>query len=101
MKEITNDMLAQFRASYDTDGQAQVLHSALAKTDMAELASVPVAGARLKGAFSVEVKTAALRLSRSPAAVGSLRPSTFCGKRWLKRAIWTSSNYPRILVFLR
>ena len=57
MKEITNDMLAQFRASYDADGQAQVLHSALAKTDMAELAYVPVAGARLKGAFSVEVKT--------------------------------------------
>lgn len=57
MKEITNDMLAQLRASYDTDGQAQVLHSALAKTDMAELAYVPGAGARLKGAFSVEVKT--------------------------------------------
>ena len=57
MKEITNDMLAQFRASYDADGQAQVLHSALAKTDMAELAYVPGAGARLKGAFSVEVKT--------------------------------------------
>ncbi len=51
MKEITNDMLAQFRASYDADRQAQVLHSALAKTDMAELAYVPVAGARLKGAF--------------------------------------------------
>ena len=57
MKEITNDMLAQLRASYDADGQAQVLHSALAKTDMAELAYVPGAGARLKGAFSVEVKT--------------------------------------------
>ena len=51
MKEITNDMLAQFRASYDADGQAQVLHSALAKTDMAELAYVPGAGARLKALF--------------------------------------------------
>ncbi len=57
MKEITKDMLAQFRASYDADRQAQVLHSVLAKTDMANLAYVPVAGARLKGAFSVEVKT--------------------------------------------
>lgn len=51
MKEITKDMLAQFRASYDADRQAQVLHSVLAKTDMANLAYVPVAGARLKGAF--------------------------------------------------
>lgn len=57
MKEITHDMLAQFRTAYEADGQAQVLHSALAKTDMADLAYVPVAGARLKGAFSVEVKT--------------------------------------------
>lgn len=57
MKDITNDMLAQFRTAYETDGQAQVLHSALAKTDMADLAYVPAAGARLKGAFSVEVKT--------------------------------------------
>lgn len=57
MKDITNDMLAQFRTAYEADGQAQVLHSALAKTDMADLAYVPAAGARLKGAFSVEVKT--------------------------------------------
>lgn len=57
MKEITHDMLAQFRTAYEADGQAQVLHSALAKTDMADLAYVPTAGARLKGAFSVEVKT--------------------------------------------
>ena len=57
MKEITHDMLTQFRTAYEADGQAQVLHSALAKTDMADLAYVPVAGARLKGAFSVEVKT--------------------------------------------
>ena len=57
MKEITHDMLAQFRTAYEADGQAQVRHSALAKTDMADLAYVPTAGARLKGAFSVEVKT--------------------------------------------
>ena len=57
MKEITHDMLAQFRTAYAADGQAQVRHSALAKTDMADLAYVPTAGARLKGAFSVEVKT--------------------------------------------
>lgn len=38
MKEITHDMLAQFRTAYEADGQAQVLHSALAKTDMADLA---------------------------------------------------------------
>lgn len=70
MKEITHDMLAQFRTAYEADGQAQVLHSALAKTDMADLAYVPVAGARLQGAFSVG---GALRPSRNPAVAGSLR----------------------------
>ena len=40
MEEITHDMLAQFRTAYEADGQAQVLHSALAKTDMADLAYV-------------------------------------------------------------
>lgn len=81
MKEITNDMLAQLRASYDADGQAQVLHSALAKTDMAELAYVPGAGARLKGAFSVEVKT---RGDYGPAEIRPLLalcgPQHFAGK---------------------
>ncbi|WP_370850510.1 aminopeptidase C [Megasphaera sp.] len=57
MKDITPDLLYQFRTSYDADAQAQVLHAALAKTDMAELSYVPGAAAKLKGAFSVEVKT--------------------------------------------
>ena len=55
MKEITKDVLQGFRQSYASNKEAQVLQSALAKTDMADLAYVPTAGAKLKGAFSVEV----------------------------------------------
>ena len=51
MKEITHDMLAQFRTAYEADGQAQVLHSALAKTDMADLAYVPWPVLALKALF--------------------------------------------------
>ena len=57
MKEITKELLQGFHQAYASDKGAQVLHSALAKTDMAELAYVPAAGAKLKGAFSVEVVT--------------------------------------------
>lgn len=57
MKDITEDLLQQFQSDYEADKPAQVLHAALAKTDMADLAYVPEAGAKLKGAFSVEVKT--------------------------------------------
>ena len=57
MKEITQDLLQGFHKAYASDKEAQVLHSALAKTDMAELSYVPAAGAKLKGAFSVEVVT--------------------------------------------
>ena len=57
MKEITKDVLQGFRQSYASNKEAQVLQSALAKTDMADLAYVPTAGAKLKGAFSVEVLT--------------------------------------------
>lgn len=57
MKEITKDILTQFQKDYQADSTAQVLNSALAKTDLAELAYVPTAAAKLKGAFSIEVKT--------------------------------------------
>jgi bleomycin hydrolase len=57
MKELTSELLAQFRDEYQKDASAKVLQSALAKTDMADLAYLPVEGAKLKGAFSVEIKT--------------------------------------------
>lgn len=57
MKDITKDVLQGFRQSYASNKEAQVLQSALAKTDMADLAYVPTAGAKLKGAFSVEALT--------------------------------------------
>jgi len=57
MKQITEEFLAKVRAEYLADSQAHVLHHALAKTEMADLAYVPEAAAKLKGPFTVEVKT--------------------------------------------
>lgn len=57
MKDITFSFLKTWAEVYDRDNTARTLHSALAKTDMADLAYIPARGAQLKGAFSVEVKT--------------------------------------------
>ena len=57
MKSITPELLSQFSAAYAADVQAQTLHAALAKTDMADLSYVPAAGAKLKGAFTIDLKT--------------------------------------------
>ncbi len=57
MKQITEEFLAKVRAEYAADTQSHVLHHALAKTEMADLAYVPEAAAKLKGTFAVEVQT--------------------------------------------
>lgn len=57
MKELTENLLDEFRKDYESDKKAKALTSAAASTDMAALAFVPAAAARLKGAFPVEVKT--------------------------------------------
>ena len=64
LKDITKDLLARWRADYDRDASAHVLNAALAKTDMAELAYVPMNGAKLKGGFSIEVKTRGITAQR-------------------------------------
>ena len=57
MKGITEELLAKFRESYECDEKAKVLHSALAKTPMMDLAYDVSEGALLKGPFTIEVKT--------------------------------------------
>ena len=57
MKELTPDLLQEFSRSYAQKDGAQTLHTMLYKTDMADLSYVPLNGAAIKGAFSVEVKT--------------------------------------------
>ena len=64
LKDITKDLLARWRADYDSDASAHVLNAALAKTDMAELAYIPMNGAKLKGGFSIEVKTRGITAQR-------------------------------------
>lgn len=57
MKPITNEMLAKYSASYENDKNAQVLHAAMAKTDLQDLAFKPMTAARLDGPFTVELST--------------------------------------------
>lgn len=57
MKEIDDALLQEFRSAYEKDREAQILNSALAKTDLADLAFVPMKAALHQGPFAVEVKT--------------------------------------------
>lgn len=57
MKEIDDALLQEFRSTYEKDREAQTLNSALAKTDLADLAFVPMKAALHQGPFAVEVKT--------------------------------------------
>ncbi|MDD7194916.1 MAG: C1 family peptidase [Acidaminococcus fermentans] len=57
MKEINDALLQSFRAKVAADPSVSVLNSALAKTDLADLSFVPMAAARHRGPFAVEVKT--------------------------------------------
>lgn len=57
MKEIDDALLQEFRSAYEKDREAQTLNSALAKTDLADLAFVPMKAALHQGPFAVEVKT--------------------------------------------
>lgn len=46
MKDITFSFLNTWAEVYDRDNTARTLHSALAKTDMADLAYIPARGGR-------------------------------------------------------
>ena len=57
MREITDELLARMHESYADDRNAKTLTAAMAKTDMADLAFLPMEAARLNGEFAIEVKT--------------------------------------------
>ena len=57
MPSLTKDILRQFRSSFDADRESHVLQAALAKTGLAELSFVPTEAAKLKGAFTIDIKT--------------------------------------------
>lgn len=64
MKPITSDMLAAFSKAYQEDANAHVLHAAMAKTDLKELAYRPQAAAKLEGPFAIELDTHGITAQR-------------------------------------
>ena len=54
---ITREQLASFREAVRDDAQVRTLNAAMAKTDIKDLAFIPMNAAKLSGEFDVEVKT--------------------------------------------
>ncbi len=57
MKEITQELLAQFRSQEAERKELLTLQATMAKTELADLAYVPTAAAKLNGDFAIELKT--------------------------------------------
>ena len=57
MNGITNEMLAAFRNGYESDRTALTNTAACARTELKDLAFLPMSAAKLNGSFSVEIET--------------------------------------------
>ena len=57
MKTITPELMARMRQTYENDRMAQAMTAAMAKTDIADVAFLPMQAARLNGEFEIEIKT--------------------------------------------
>lgn len=57
MKDISQELLKKCREGYKMDRAAHTMNAAMAKTPLADLAYIPMNGAKLDGEFEVEVKT--------------------------------------------
>ncbi len=57
LKELTFEQLNRFREGFESDPHARAANAAMAKTELADLAYLPMKAARLMGDFTVEVKT--------------------------------------------
>ena len=65
MREITKELLEQFRAQAAERPALRTLHAAASKTELNALAYNPAAAAKLNGAFSLELKTRGITWQRS------------------------------------
>lgn len=100
MKEIDDALLQEFRSAYEKDREAQTLNSALAKTDLADLAFVPMKAALHQGPFAVEVKTRGITAQQKSgrcwlfAALNILRESVAekCGLEQFQLSRTTSAS---------
>ena len=56
-KELSLKTIDTFAKKYGKEKQVEVLNAAMAKTELADLAFVPMNAAKLRGDFSLEIKT--------------------------------------------
>ena len=52
MNKITFDQIEMYRQAYESDRTARTMNAAMAKTELTDLAFIPMNAARLRGDFS-------------------------------------------------
>lgn len=57
MQELTFEQLNRFREGFEEDRAARTANAAMAKTELADLAYIPMNAARLMGEFTIDIKT--------------------------------------------
>jgi bleomycin hydrolase len=57
VQELTFEQLERYRQGFESDPAARAANAAMAKTELADLAYIPMNAARLMGDFTIEVKT--------------------------------------------
>lgn len=87
MGEITKDLIAAMHENYVDDCSAKTLTAAMAKTDIADLAFLPMNAARLNGEFTVEIKTHGITAQEQ-----SGRCWMFASMNFLREKIITNCN---------
>lgn len=57
MNKITFDQIEKYREAYESDRTARTMNAAMAKTELTDLAFIPMNAAKLRGDFSIELRT--------------------------------------------
>lgn len=57
MNALTLAMISEYRRGFESDAFAQTLNAAASKTDLNDLAFIPINAAKLNGDFEIELKT--------------------------------------------
>ena len=89
MKDITFEMLKEYRERCEDDRTVRTLSAAAAKTELGDLAFLPMNAAKLNGDFSIELKT-----EKVTAQQKSGRCWLFAAMNIMRRVIAANCNLP-------
>ena len=89
MKDITFEMLKEYRERCEDDRTVRTLSAAAAKTELGDLAFLPMNAAKLNGDFSIELKT-----EKVTAQQKSGRCWLFAAMNIMRRVIAVNCNLP-------